>query len=47
MSFPILPAPYLTSFPKEWRNSLLSLEGFVAHIRTQQAGVDGIEKWTN
>ncbi len=43
----VVPAPLLTSFPPKWRSSLLSLEGFVNHIRTEQASVHGIEKWTN
>lgn len=41
----VVPAPLLTSFPKEWRRSLLSLEEFVNHIRTQQTSVPSIAKW--
>lgn len=43
----VVPAPYLTSFPKEWRDSLLTLEGFVGHIRSQQISVPDLEKWIN
>ncbi len=41
----VVPAPFLTSFPEEWRDSLLTLEGFTGYIRSQQASIPGLEKW--
>jgi len=41
----VVPAPYMTSFPKERRGSLSTLEGFVAHIRSQQISVPDLKKW--
>lgn len=32
----VVPAPYLTSFPKEWRTSIHTLEGFIQFIKVQQ-----------
>ena len=43
----VVPKPHLGSFPKEWRNSLLTLDSFVNHIRTQQADICGLEQWIN
>lgn len=43
----VVPAPFLTSFPKEWRDSLLTLEGFVGYIRSQQISVPDLGKWIN
>jgi hypothetical protein len=43
----VVTAPSLRTFHSEWRDSLISLEKFVNYIRTQQASVHGIEKWTN
>jgi type II restriction enzyme len=43
----VVPAPYLTSFPKEWRGSLSTLESFVGHIRSQQLSVPDLKKWIN
>jgi hypothetical protein len=43
----VVPAPYLKSFPKEWRASLLTLDGFIEHIRTQQSSIPDLAQWTN
>lgn len=43
----VVPEPYLNSFPKEWRPSLITLEGFVEKIKAQQAQVAGFDKWIN
>jgi len=41
----VVPAPYRTSFPKEWRGSLMTLEGFISHVRSQQAAMADLDKW--
>lgn len=33
----VVPEPYLNSFPKEWRSSLITLNDFVEHIKTEQS----------
>lgn len=43
----VVPAPHLTSFPKEWRASLLTLGGFIEHIRTQQSSIPDLSQWTS
>lgn len=43
----VVPAPQIGSFPKEWRDSLLTLDGFVQQLRTQQLNVYGLEQWIN
>jgi len=32
----VVPKPYLTSFPEEYRDKILSLEGFVNHVKETQ-----------
>jgi len=41
----VVPELHLTSFPKEWRNSLLTLACFVQYIREQQLSIFEVEKW--
>jgi len=43
----VVPKPHVTTFPKEWRNTLLTLDGFVKKIRLQQASMPNLNKWTN
>ncbi len=43
----VVPKPHLTSFHREWRNSLFTLDGFINHIRTQQSAIPMIEQWIN
>jgi len=43
----VVPEPYLGSFPKEWRASLLTLDGFVQYITTQQKQIQGLGQWIN
>ncbi len=38
----VIPKPHMVSFPKEWRDSLLTLEGFVDFIKNQQSGIEKI-----
>lgn len=40
----VVPSPFLRLFPKAWRSSILSLEGFVNYIHSQQVSA-GISKW--
>jgi hypothetical protein len=41
----VIPKPHLFSFPKEWRKSIFTLEGFVDFIRIQQASVENLVQW--
>lgn len=43
----VVPAPLHASFPKAWRPSIISLDGFVNHIRAEQESVPGIKRWTS
>lgn len=43
----VVPEPYLGSFPKEWRTSLLTLDAFIQHTRMQQGQIPGLDKWIN
>lgn len=43
----VVPGPFVKSFPKEWRKRLHTLAQFVDYIRTEQASVPGLQKWTN
>lgn len=43
----VVPAPFHASFPRAWRPSILSLDGFVNHIRADQESVPGITRWTS
>ena len=43
----VVPKPHLGSFPKEWRNSLFTLDSFVLYIRNQQANISGLGQWIN
>ena len=41
----VVPETHLGSFPREWRNSLLTLTGFVNLIQKQQSGISNVEQW--
>jgi type II restriction enzyme len=43
----VVPASYSSSFPKEWRNSLLTLDKFIGYIRTEQNSMPELAKWIN
>ena len=43
----VVPEPHLLSFPKEWRKSLLVLDGFVTFIKKQQQQIPRLEQWTS
>jgi type II restriction enzyme len=43
----VVPEPHLNSFPKEWRSSIITLDGFVEHIKIQQSQVLELHKWIN
>lgn len=32
----VVPKPYLTSFPKEFKDKILTLDGFIKHVETKQ-----------
>ena len=41
----IVPQPYLSSFPKSWRDRILTLEQFTAITRQQQRGIKNLNQW--
>ncbi|MCF6207150.1 MAG: type II restriction endonuclease [Sulfurovum sp.] len=41
----VVPQPNLKSYPKEFRDRILTLDGLVQHIRENQNKIDHIEKW--
>lgn len=41
----VVPEPYLSSFSKNWRESILTLEGFVNYIKDEQAGIKNLKEW--
>jgi type II restriction enzyme len=43
----VVPEPYLCSFPKEYRKSLMTLDTFVQHIKTHQENIQGLDQWIN
>jgi len=43
----VVPEPYLNSFPKEWRASLVTLDSFVKHIKSNQKEIPRLVQWTN
>lgn len=43
----VIPASYISSFPEEWRNSLLSLDNFIGHIKTEQNTTSELARWIN
>jgi hypothetical protein len=43
----VVPEPSLKSFPNEWRSKILTLEGFVSHIRNSQKDLVDIDRWIN
>jgi len=43
----VVPASQIGSFPKEWRNSLLTLDSFVKRIRTEQLNFQRLDQWIN
>ncbi|HNZ64943.1 MAG TPA: type II restriction endonuclease [Smithella sp.] len=43
----IVPQPYLSSFPKDWRKSIKTLEVFISDIKLQQSSIPNLVKWIN
>ena len=43
----VVPKPFIESFPKESRKSLLTLDDFISLIRTHQSSVPDLCKWIN
>ncbi len=41
----IIPEPHLKSFPKEWRNSILTLSEFIQQVKAQQNQIKDLEAW--
>lgn len=41
----VVPQPFLNTFPKEWRKSLLTLGDFVEFIRNRQKNIKDITRW--
>lgn len=43
----VVPQSHQSSFPKEWRERLLSLESFIAFVRARQEEVPDMHQWIN
>jgi len=41
----VVPAPYLTSYPPDWREKILTLEQLTDTIRQQQSSIRDIRRW--
>lgn len=42
----VAPEPYLSAYPEEWREKILTLEQLTNAIRQKQASIRDIERWT-
>ncbi len=41
----VVPKPHITSFPKDWRSSLMTLDAFIQDIKTEQQSIPNIQHW--
>ncbi len=41
----IVPQPHLSSFPKSWKDRILTLEQFMTMTRQQQTGIENLNQW--